>query len=284
MNRIGESSYLQFGTNDYMTPYFLYTLRIKKLEQDIFRALEDCDPDAIHDVRVSIRRMLMLCSVLKESGKAPYSKKELRILKKKFRRAGALRDIQVQLHLLNSWEDKLQLRFDLYKQHLERRGKTLQKYFRTAFLTINLKKAIPNRVSRIAYRRAIEKGLQGLDDDFRLALQQTGSLHKLRIISKKLKYTLEVQQACYPGFGSTETFRKYLAQVQDLLGAWHDIETGLQHINYFIKRHRIKIADPALYDNLIAFMRKEKETILLEIRSELQKQIPIKELLSVVLS
>lgn len=267
-----------------MTLQFLYGLRIKRLEHDIFRALENCDPDAIHDVRVSIRRMLMLCSVLKASGEEPYSKKELQILKKKFRRAGALRDIQVQLQLLKAWEDKLSLRFDAYRLHLDRREKTLQQYFKTAFLTINLKKTISDVVSRIAYCRAIEKELKSLDDDFRFALQGTGSLHVLRIITKKLKYMLEIQQSCYPGFGSTETFRKYLAHIQDLLGAWHDIETGLQHVNYFVKRHSIKIEDPALYDNLIAFMKKEKETMLLEIRSELQKQIPIKELLSVVLS
>ncbi|MBL7994431.1 CHAD domain-containing protein [bacterium] len=267
-----------------MTLQFLYGLRIKRLEHDILRALDDCDPDAIHDVRVSIRRMLMLCSVLKESGKAPYSKKELRILKKKFSRAGALRDIQVQLQLLNLWEDKLSLRFDAYRNHLERRAKTLQQYFTTAFLTINLKKTIPDIVSRITYCRAIEKELRSLDDDFRFALQGAGALHELRIITKKLKYMLEIQQSCYPGFGSTETFRKHLAKIQDLLGAWHDIEMGLQHVNYFVKRHRTKIEDHALYDNLIAFMQREKETVLLEIRSELQKQIPIKELLSVVLS
>ena len=265
-----------------MNPIYLYKLRILKLTHDINSAVERFDPDAIHDVRVSIRRMVTLCSILEASGQAPYSKKELQILKKKFRRAGALRDIQVQLHLLNEWENRLQDRFELYENHLRRREKILQQYFKRAFLTINLKKTLPDSVGRLLFRHHIEKELQRLDDDFRKKSLDVRSLHPLRITAKKLKYTLEIQQACYPGFGPTELFRKHLANVQDLLGSWHDVEMGLHHLTYFMKRQKIKTDDQ--YDSLLILMKREKEMLLLDTQLELKNQIPMKELLSVVLT
>lgn len=267
-----------------MTPQYLYRMRVHKLTQDIQSALENCDPDAIHDVRVSIRRMVMLCSILKRSGKAPYSKKELRILKTKFKRAGALRDIQVQLQLITVWEKELQIRFDQYKKYLERREKTLQQYFKRAFQTLNLRKLIPDGVRRLSFCQDIEKELQSLDADFRQKSQTNHPLHPLRITAKKLKYLLEVQQACYPGFGSTETFRKYLAHLQDLLGSWHDVEMGLQQVTRLVNRNIMKTEDPLLHSVLIDLMKKEKEEKLSEIQAELLKQIPMKERLSVVLT
>lgn len=267
-----------------MTPHYLYRLRIHKLVSDINRALEGCEPEAIHDARVSIRRMVMLCAVLKRSGKEPYAQNDLRILKGKFRKAGALRDLQVLHQLLTGWEDKLQIHFDLYRKYLDRRKKTLQKHFIRAFQTINLRKTIPDNVNNFTFRRDIEKELRRLDDDFRHKLQATDSLHQLRITAKKLKYTLEIQQACYPGFGSTETFRKYLAHVQDLLGLWHDIETSLYNCGYFIRRNKVKLETPYIYEELICLMEKEKEMALVELHAELKKNIPLIETLSVVLS
>jgi CHAD domain-containing protein len=266
-----------------MTPNYLYRLRITKLFNDIQLALTNYDPEAIHDVRVSIRRMIALNTVLRNAGKAPYSKKELRILKNKFRQAGSLRDIQIQKQLLDGWENKLQLRFDLYHKALERREKVLQCNFARAFKTINLKRTIHDKSKRNSVCMEIEEILENSYSDFHEKSSREHGLHPLRITAKKLKYALEIQQACFPGFGLTEAFRKYLAHLQDLLGTWHDLEMTIQYLNGFIKRNGSKITDPGNYDTLLALMKNEKKTVLSEVEQELGKEAPLKEQVSVVL-
>lgn len=267
-----------------MTPNYLYRLRITKLLNDIQTALTNFDPDAIHDVRVSIRRMIALNSILRNAGTAPYSKKELKILKNKFRRAGLLRDIQIQNQLLDTWEKKLELTFDMYRTNLNRREKLLRGHFARAFRTINLKRSIPDNARRSAVCAEIQKVLENSYHDFIEKSKGGHPLHPLRITAKKLKYTLEIQQACFPGFGPTENFRKYLAHIQDLLGSWHDVEMAMQSVNGFIKRNSAKLTDPGHYGSLLALMEKEKETVLLEVDKELGREVPLKEHVLVVLT
>lgn len=195
-----------------------------------------------------------------------------------------LRDIQVQRQWLHLCEKKLQQNFVLYQQYLERREQILRGYFTAAFMTIRFKKTIPDTVSRQSFRQNIEKQLTRLEEDFRKRSRMTHALHPLRITAKKLKYTLEIQQACYPGFGVTENFRKYLAHLQDLLGAWHDLETGLHHVSYLVKRHKNNTDDLQSLNTLITVMKNEKEKTFLDAIEELKKKVPMCETLSVVLS
>lgn len=267
-----------------MTAYYLYKLRITKLLRDIQSALMDFDAEAIHDVRVSIRRMIALNSVLSNAGKAPYTRKELRILKNKFERAGLLRDIQIQNQLLQEWEKKLQLSFDFYRKALSRRERLFQCHFERAFKTINLKRTIPDKASRSAICREIQKIIEKSYHEFNEKAHGDYPLHPLRITAKKLKYALEIQQSCFPGFGSTEVFRKYLAHIQDLLGTWHDLEMASQYLTGFIKRNILKIANPQDYETLLSLIKIEKEALISDIKKELTKDIPLKEHLSVVLT
>lgn len=267
-----------------MTSHYLYRLRITKLLSDIQIALLHFDADAIHDVRVSIRRMVALNSILRNAGHAPYSKKELRVLKNKFNRAGSLRDIQIQNQFLAEWEKKLQLNFDLYQKALYRREKLLQCHFARAFRTINLKRTIPYHIKRNAVCQEIQKILESSYRDFNEKAHGDYPLHPLRITAKKLKYALEIQQACFPGFGPTEAFRKYLAHIQDLLGTWHDLEMAMQYLNGFLKRNLFKIPNPADYETLLSLIKSQKEAIVCDIKKELIKNIPLKEHLSVVLT
>ena len=95
---------------------------------------------------------------------------------------------------------------------------------------------------------------------------------------------MEIQQSCFPGFGSTEVFRKYLAHIQDLLGTWHDLEMASQYLTGFIKRNILKIANPQDYETLLSLIKIEKEALISDIKKELTKDIPLKEHLSVVLT
>jgi CHAD domain-containing protein len=266
-----------------MTPAYLYRQRALKLIRDINLSLTDCDPEAIHDVRVSIRRMIALNRILRNASKAPYSKKELSVLQRKFRRAGNLRDIQVHLHLLTQWEDSLGQTFILYRRHIKRREKSLQQYYERAFATIHLKTNVSHTIRRAAVCDEIQKTLNELYAQFQEKKKVKSRLHSLRITVKKLKYVLEIQQACYPGFGETESFRKYLAHLQDLLGDWHDIEMGLQHLNLYMKRRKKTIADSADHEPLINLMKRKKGDLLVQIESEIRHEIALKENVSVVL-
>ncbi len=268
-----------------MTAYFLYKQRLHKLKRDIATALDGCDPDVIHDVRVAIRRLAALNMILREAGEPLYYRKEFSVLKNKFREAGRLRDIQVHMQLCGALEDRLGAVWTSYRQYTVRREKKARQNFLRAFRAIHLKSFVPEKLDRGEVCRQIEKTVRSSYEIFKEKMNDQEQLHTLRIAAKKLKYQIEIQQECFPGFGGTEPFRKYLADLQDILGAWHDLEIASQQINQYINRHRATVNDSDRYMHaaISELIRSEKERYSLQARAQLQNEVPLREQVSVVL-
>src|SRR3984893_9319062 len=190
------------------------------------------DKDAVHDLRVAIRRCRSVASVMREVDPDPAWHEMRRLPKKLFRKLGKLRDTQI----MDEWvaehgaeNDKLPLGLHNFFQETE--PKLLQEALRLAAkfdekswqrLERKLRKRIrlvPSgslAAQCLAVERLNEaKELHGKA----LRADKPATWHGLRIGLKKFRYTVE---SLLPQ--QYEAWSANLKQLQDILGEVHDLD------------------------------------------------------------
>lgn len=195
-------------------------------------AKQDLDEDAVHDLRVALRRCRTLARGAEElAGGGPW-RALAKLAKKPFRRLGALRD----LHVLAGWVDSTAPRGGKLRARVERRLEADEtKHAKKARRA--LRRFDTEAWRELAKRLAGERPLRGHDRGAarRLALRRwveavdahgrawreprPESWHAARIGWKRLRYTLE---AYSPELHAA--WKPDLVAFQDLLGELHDLD------------------------------------------------------------
>ncbi|MGF1546059.1 MAG: CHAD domain-containing protein [Thiotrichales bacterium] len=198
------------------------------------------DPDALHDFRVALRRLRSIAESYPAYGKRLIGRKRLRRLRKLARATNAARDAEVRLHWLeqsvaalpqgpglNTGCDTLHDTYAVdYHAHFDALRKPLQQRFarlhRRALKRLNRCRAAPApsfaHVIDVACAGLSEPWLEGLTQ-----LRQTrdpADLHRVRILTKRLRYLVEPVAAELPQVAPLLRHCKYL---QDALGDLHDL-------------------------------------------------------------
>jgi CHAD domain-containing protein len=241
-------------------PQVLVT-RLEEMCEFRERALDGNGTEGVHDMRVASRR---LRSALKDF--KPYLRKD-RILARKLKAIadslGAVRDEDVVLAALDELRmqagDKVADGIEaIAEEHrLQRRQarSVLEPAIRTALLTELLDdfRAMRDAASRIS-DPAGEKGqpqaltfskigadvilarLKQLSDASNAFYRplRTKKLHKLRILSKRLRYALELFAPC--GGGEFEKIAKEIARLQTSLGELHDCDVWIANLGSRLKQ------------------------------------------------
>ena len=202
----------------------------EKLENDLLKLSSKLRPQNVHGFRTGTRRLQILLVEL-----APHpdrrNKKLLKLLGRIRKRAGKLRDLDVQLNALRSFKSPREPRrkTQLVNQLIEMRdrqekklGKMLNKDT-VRNLRRQLKRAAGNFNSKnfnpkdsrdpLAVARKILGSMDGAGAPIDAAL-----LHQYRIRTKRARYAAEFANP------STESqqFIAGIKRVQDALGDWHD--------------------------------------------------------------
>jgi CHAD domain-containing protein len=190
------------------------------------------DPDAVHDLRVALRRCRSLASVLEEVDPDPAWPEMRKLGRKLFRQLGELRDTQV----LEEWVVKLSSAGDPIRETLLSYLRKIEGEERDAGLRAAAKfdqkawkdyeRVLRRRVrvvppnSLAAQSLALER-LQAAKEMHLHALrtEKPEPWHTLRIGVKRFRYTVE---SLLPDL--YETWGDNLKRVQDLLGEVHDLD------------------------------------------------------------
>src|SRR5579864_4195303 len=200
--------------------------------KELDRLRHSPDKDAVHDVRVAIRRCRSVATVMREVDPDPAWQAMRRLPKKLFRKLGELRDTQI----MDEWvadhgaeNDKLRVALhaffqekepELVQQTLRLAGKFDAKGW--ARLERKLRKRarlVPAR-SLAAQCLAVERLAEAKDLHSRaLRADKPRTWHALRIGLKKFRYTVE---SLLPQ--QYEAWSASLKQLQDLLGEVHDLD------------------------------------------------------------
>lgn len=209
----------------------------RKTEQELLRLASEQSSDAVHGFRRATRRLETL---LAEFPAKPNRNQEklLRMLSRIRRRAGKVRDVDVQLAALRGFKVSLEprLKTRLIEQLLEAR---VQHERRLSKLLKN------NDVREI--RRRLRKASQSfprvlIADPVKTAVRILGSvhcsagslndesLHRYRLALKRARYAVELA----PRSTTAEQLTRELKRLQDALGAWHDwmllTKTASEHL------------------------------------------------------
>jgi len=190
------------------------------------------DPDAVHDLRVALRRCRSLAAVMEEVDPDPAWPEMRKVGRKLFRQLGELRDTQV----LEEWAGKLGSENDAVRERLlthlgknetEERDAALRaagKFDAKAWksyervLGHRVRVVAPN--SPAAKSLALERMLAAKELHLRaLRTEKPEPWHELRIGVKRFRYTVEsLLPELYESWGEN------LKRVQDLLGEVHDLD------------------------------------------------------------
>lgn len=200
--------------------------------KELNKVRETPETDAVHDLRVAIRRCRSLAAVMEEVDPDPAWPKMRKLGRKLFRQLGELRDTEV----LEEWTRKLSVEADpVRKLLLEEFGRKVGQ-LREAALRVAAKfdqrawkkheRSLQRRSRLVAPDcRAAEclvlERLEAARELHGHAMRTTkpAAWHALRIGVKKFRYTVE---SLLPG--RYEEWGEDLKKVQDLLGEVHDLD------------------------------------------------------------
>jgi CHAD domain-containing protein len=195
-----------------------------KLKRHLSKLPESSAPESVHRFRTYSRRVEVLLGEL-EPKLSGNEKKLLRLLAKLRKKAGKVRDLDVQLELLRNLRSpqaaghKAQLQSFLSAERVKREKK-LQKAFdkdTVADLRKRLKRAerdvkIPEKIEPLA---TAQKLVNQVQSDGPMTEE---TLHQYRIAGKRARYLAELAG----NSAEAQTLATQLKTMQDGIGDWHD--------------------------------------------------------------
>jgi len=209
----------------------------QKLEQDLVKLSSKPQPESVHRFRTGTRRLQILLGAL--SPKLDRNQKKLlKLLGRIRKRAGNVRDLDVQLAALRSLKIPREPRrkTQLVNHLIELRGQQDKK----------LRKAVDEDTVR-EIRRRLKRAAKEFDpeasrDPLAVArgmlekINRTDApvsealLHQYRILSKRARYAAEFAEPS----AEAEHFVTGMKRIQDALGDWHDwltlTQTSSEHL------------------------------------------------------
>ena len=201
-------------------------LVFRKMERDLVRLRKSQEPDVVHSFRTTSRRLQVLLEDLNPSS-GRKQKKLLKILGRIRKRAGKIRDLDIQLAALRSLKMPLEPRrktqlmhrlIELRHKH-ERRLERLLTKGDVAQITKRIRQAAkaldgavlsdPLKVSRQLLSEETVPADSAINDEY---------LHRFRTTVKRARYAAEFA----PKSAESQQLGAQLKHLQDVLGQWHD--------------------------------------------------------------
>jgi len=215
--------------------------RLKKLEHEVRQVLhKPKDADAIHDLRVSIRRLRQELRVFKAWFASEDVKGMRRSLRKLMDRCAAVRNCDIAIEVLRAaacHKQKLVAGLEKERQRtreeLARKLDSWRKEDRTGSWRHHLQvRHSSSQESAGEHARRLLPAM--LDDLFRAGRAAARpdanhqKMHRFRLKTKRVRYTLELFEVVYEG--ATKQVMESLKGLQDKLGAINDCATTLEMI------------------------------------------------------
>jgi len=210
-----------------------------RLESAGRRVLEaDADRDAVHDLRVALRRTRTELEVGRPVLGAFHSDEVRRSLRDVQRATGALRDEEVLLELIVSlgvdrpdvlaWVESRRRRERALRAALRRmlRAGELDRGRRMldALLAFRIKPSRDRRLGKFA-RRAVEEARRDVERRRAGRIEDVQAMHDLRIAYKRLRYTVDAFATALPF--DLSALAQPAARQQSRLGELHDVDVAI---------------------------------------------------------
>lgn len=255
--------------------------------QNKFKKIQEkAEPDAVHDLRVSIRRLRSIIILLKEISLPMKIKGFQREMKNLMDIFGGLRDLHIQYDLLKKSMSRKQSFLNLYLSDLNSQILKLEKNLQIRVRNANIrntgilvKKILSKKTFRIAppkqynklgkykighiaVRVILHKYLLKCFALFPLVKKEDNQdeFHKLRINLKKLRYKLEILHPLVLE-KSWKKESQVFRSLQDRMGESHDIDVACENILRYYGKHDPRVLKTGEYTVWLQKMRKNRRNL-----------------------
>jgi len=209
-----------------------YRKHRKIIEENIELSRDPGDVEAIHNLRLSIKRMRVVAMLAKILSRGKFNRKQqLKDIRKMFRRAGRLRDVQVALQLLKEYEDDgLQSVTDHLKVR-ELKNRRRYEYVLSGFdpaILNRFEDSLSETLAGIGEKEMKHAGYKLLSDlEFDIHSIYHGSreekrLHRIRRRLKDINYLNNIFNESLPLTDHLSISADKLREISELAGTWHD--------------------------------------------------------------
>jgi len=265
-----------------------YQTRTKQIMENYNLAINFFDEDGVHDLRVEIKRLRAFFNLIGSINPKFNPCKRIKSIRFVFKAAGQIRDMHVLQGLVRDWMNKDDLELSEYYNYLKAKELDARSTFADScsdfnemVLTTNLdkiKKALAS-VSLDYIEFKTEQRLNSLLDEL-IFLKEKNDLaeedyHKIRILAKETRYTLEVLQQCYVENDVLTNLNSTLRNLHRPLGLWHDNMVALQCVQAMLDEH---IEQPLYhkrsYTVFMKFLEQDKNSYLQTFKDRWQSFLP----------
>ena len=258
---------------DLLTQYL--TAQQLSFETNLPLINDPLEVEAVHDVRVSIKKIRSLFLLLRFISPDEFDlHKYYSEFKPLFKKLGFLRDVQVQSTLLISYEEKLEENFSDYSTFLKKldskQRKKIDKWLPLYAQPdwdhfFNLIRIIVDSSVMDLIIWKSNMFIENKLDEIRelLPAYDNKTLHKIRRLLKEIRYMID----CLIGFSGENFFdlvmQKNIKLIEDDLGNWHDRVVSAQLLERFFSKTKNKSLrpDPA-YIRLNDLISRENHVLL----------------------
>ncbi len=245
----------------------------------VYRHLELClgkaEKDAIHRLRLSIKKLNAFNKLAEHLCLADFEThfQNTKKIRRFYALAGQLRDTQVQLHLLATAERKAGFDYSEFNNWLvNRENKRFSRFVQKS--QNNRLAPVPHIANTQISKKLAKLSQQTLLDNTATFLSgllvkakklSTGSiperdLHRIRIITKQIRYVSQIVKHCYSDFNFHEISFESLRKIETVAGKWHDYLVRIELLERFIKKYEHSDhSDSIKYQAFLTDCKKELE-------------------------
>ncbi len=233
--------------------------RCDKLRGAVDLARRYCAGEGIHDLRVEIKRLRVFYEIAHQLSSRFDSSAHRRELKKLFRAAGSLRDIDIEQSLIGPALPDYAV--SEYFIHLKRRELKHRPAFLRAssayrFRTLararrelqRLLSEVTSEQLQLAIASTIKTSASQLREIGSKRRQTAETLHELRKRAKALRYRIDIEKLCCGSHAGAARITAQLKALYDCLGVWRDTKLTQNNLRRFRKKNaQLKFFDARAY-------------------------------------
>jgi CHAD domain-containing protein len=245
----------------------------EKAKERVKEFLIDSNEEAIHDIRVSIRRLdsciRLFPNNLRSMQKISNYRSQYKVL---FKINSEIRDIDIISSKLKKHSTKEGLdQIKSFEQELhDKKSEKLKEAREKALLTYNIKPLrvndgdISERKLQQRFQKIVTRFAGRIDQLFPIVASDVGKtkeLHQLRKDCKKLRYTLEVLDDDTRQNEVVLSLIGYLEDLQDVLGTIHDCDIVIEHLKASYSNYLVSGGDIGIYHELLQIEQDERQAL-----------------------
>lgn len=231
--------------------YEYYLHQHSKIDYCLDQCMSDAGSELVHELRICIKKLRAFHKLLEQLYLHEIVE-HIRIknrVRKLFKIAGQLRDIQVQIHLLAVFEEQTGINYPEFSTWLKKREKK-----RILRFGRKPQHVLPHATAHITHEKIgnwlaqasdetiltgageVLTGLCSKATELAAGTMNNRNLHRIRTYTKQVRYILNIMKHSYPDFSFNAISLDSIREIEAAAGYWHDNLVRIEWLGRFMEK------------------------------------------------